>query len=416
MSNSQVTGAKRHFKFHMRILTFTSLFPNAVQPDLAIFVFQRTVHLARQTENSVIVVAPVPYFPSWLPLSRWKIYSRIPLEERVGELEVLHPRYPLFPWIMMSLHAFLIVLGCLAPMIRLNKRFRFECIDAHFVYPDSFAAVLLGKILAVPVVVSARGTDINEYPSSRFIRPLIRWALRNADGVVAVSTALREKIVELGRPREEVRVITNGIDPRLFAMMDRAEARRHLGLSQSADIAVCVAALRPVKGHKPLIQAIALLANRVPKLQLYLVGEGPLRAELESMITELNLKESVFLVGRKPNNDLKIWFNAANVCCLTSENEGWPNVLSESLACGTPVVATRAGGIPEIIDSPELGILVESDAQSIANGLEIALSKDWDRQKIASQAGSRTWAAVAAEVRAYLNECVERWKSQKENK
>lgn len=399
----------------MRILTFTSLFPNAVQPDLAIFVFQRTVHLARQAGNDVTVVAPVPYFPSCLPLARWQLFSRIPREQRSGDLEVLHPRYPLFPWIMMPLHGFLIVLGCLAPMILLKKRFAFECIDAHFVYPDGFAAVLLGRILGVPVVVSARGTDINEYPSSRFIRPLIRWVLHNADGVVAVSAALREKVVELGRSREQVRVITNGIDPRLFGMTDRAEARRHLGLSQSAEIAVCVAALRPVKGHKLLIQAIALLAKRLPRLQLYLIGDGPLRPELETMIAELSLRESVFLVGRKPNSDLKMWFNAANVCCLTSENEGWPNVLSESLACGTPVVATHAGGIPEIIGSPDLGILVEWDSQSIANGLEIALSKDWDREQIAEQSGCRTWAEVAEEVGAYLDECVEKWKSQKEN-
>jgi len=400
----------------MRILTFTSLFPNRVQPDLAVFVYQRTVHLARQPENSVTVVAPVPYFPSWLPLSRWRMFSEIPRDEEVGDLRVEHPRYPLLPGIMMPFHAILIVLGSLTTMIRLKKRFDFECIDAHFVYPDGLAAVLLGRFLGVPVVVSARGTDVNEYPSFRLIRPLIRWALRHADGVVAVSAALGEKIVELGRPREQVRVIGNGIDPQLFAPMDRMEARRRLGLSNNAEIAVCVAALRPVKGHKLLIEAIRLLVTKRAELQLYLVGDGTLRSELEGLVTELGLEKAVFLVGRKSNKELKIWFNAADVCCLTSEKEGWPNVLSESLACGTPVVATRAGGIPEIVNSAELGVLVERDSQSIASGLDVALSKNWDREQIAAHARRRTWEAVASEVGAYISECVEKWKSQRREK
>ena len=397
----------------MKILTFTSLFPNTFQPDLAIFVYQRVSNLARLTGNHVTVIAPVPYFPSWIPLSRWRTFSRIPREERMGDLRVLHPRYPFVARIMMPLHGLLIVFGCLAPMIRLKRRFNFECIDSHFMYPDGFAAVLLGKILGVPVTVSARGTDINEYPSFRWIRPQIRWTLRHASGVMAVSAALREKIVELGRPLDQIKVIANGIDPQLFTQIDRSEARRSLGLPQNAEIIICVAALRSVKRHKFLIQAIRLLTTKHPELQLYIVGEGPLRSELELLLAELNLTESVFLVGQKSNSDLKIWFNAANVSCLTSEKEGWPNVLCESLACGTPVVATRVGGIPEIVTSPEFGVLVEQDSESIASGLEVALSRNWDRQEIARHAANRTWVAVATETKDYLKECVEVWRQQR---
>ena len=397
----------------LRILTFTSLYPNRINPLQGIFIHQRVRHLALHPDNSVEVIAPVPYFPSWLPVPRWQQFSQVPRQEEIDGVRIHHPRYPLLPGISMLAHGMLMYLASLSLVRRLHHENQFECIDAHFVYPDGFAAVLLGRILGVPVVVSARGTDINEYPTFRIVRLLIRWTLRNANGVVTVSAALRNKVVELGRPREQIRVITNGVDPQLFAMMDRAEARRRLGLSQSAEIAVCVAALRAVKGHRLLIEAIPLLAKRHPNLQLYLVGEGPLRPEVEALLAKLNLRESVFLLGQKPNSDLKIWFNASNVCCLTSEKEGRPNVLSESLACGTPVVATRVGGIPEIVGSPDLGVLVERDSRSIADGLEIAFSKDWNRRQIAAHAGSRTWAAVATEVGVYLNQCVERWKSQR---
>jgi teichuronic acid biosynthesis glycosyltransferase TuaC len=397
----------------MRILTFTSLFPNSRQPDLAIFVYRRTVHLAQRPGNSVVVIAPIPYFPTWLPVSRWRVFQEIPREEMVGELRVLHPRYPFLPKIVMPLHAFLMTLGCLLSVRRLKKEFAFDCIDAHFVYPDGLAAVLLGQIFGIPVIVSARGTDINEYPRLRLIRPLIRWALRHATGVIAVSAALRDRIAELGCPPASVRVIPNGTDPTFFRPMDRLEARQSLGLPSKAQIVVCVAALRPVKGQDLLIKAMALLAPVHPGLQVYFVGDGPLRGELERTVSRLNLAEQVHFAGQKSNQELGMWFNAADVSCLTSFKEGWPNVVSEALACGTPVVATRVGGIPEILDSPELGILVDTNKESIAGGLEKALATSWNREQITARAAKRTWRAVAEEVETYLGECAERWKADR---
>src|SRR5260370_20792131 len=124
----------------MRILTFTSLFPNSVDPTYAIFVYQRTAHLAERPRNEVVVVSPIPYFPRRLKTRRWRAASDVPTRENVGTIAVHHPRYFLVPKISMPLHAVSMFLGSLPCCRRLNKEAKFDCIDAHFVYPDGLAA------------------------------------------------------------------------------------------------------------------------------------------------------------------------------------------------------------------------------------------------------------------------------------
>jgi glycosyltransferase involved in cell wall biosynthesis len=293
-------------------------------------------------------------------------------------------------------------IGSLRTAHRLHREMKFDCIDAHFVYPDGLAAVLLGKFLKLPVVVSARGTDINLYPSFRSIRPQIRWAIKHSSGVIAVSTSLLEPMLGLGARPAHSRVIGNGIDLDRFSPIAPAQARNHLGLPGLGMIIVSVGALTPRKGFHFLIPALAQIAPRFPAIHLYILGEGEYRSMLEALIRECKLENQVTLVGKIPNEQLRYWFSAASISCLVSSREGWANVLPESLACGTPVVATRVWGAPEIIVSPELGLLVEQDVQSIAAGLESALIKDWDRQYIAQQAAKRTWQIVAAEVEEFL--------------
>jgi glycosyltransferase involved in cell wall biosynthesis len=380
------------------------LFPTSAAPTYGIFIYQRSTQLAQRPGNEVVVVSPVPYFPKWLKTRRWRAASEALSREEFGGLTVYHPRYLLLPKISMPFHALLMFLGSFARVRRLHRSAEIDCIDAHFVYPDGLAAVLLGKTLGVPVTVSARGTDINLYPSFRLIRPMIRWTLSQADAVIAVSDALKEAMVRLGVDPGKIRVIPNGVDAERFRLMDRDEAKSKLNLPPEVPLLVSVGALIRPKGHLTLIRAFARIAPRHPELKLYILGEGPLRSELDSLIRELKLQDRVRLLGKRPNDELPQWFNAAEVSLLTSEREGWPNVLTESLACGTPVVATRVGGVPEILHSPELGILVDQAVDSVADGLERALLKKWDREAISTQTRARTWSTVAGEVEDVFSE------------
>jgi glycosyltransferase involved in cell wall biosynthesis len=300
-------------------------------------------------------------------------------------------------------------LGSLRLVRQLHKEHKFDLIDSHYVYPDGLAAILLGKLLNLPTVVSARGTDINLYPTMQAIRPQIRWALRRAAGAIAVCKPLRDEMVAVAGPHRDVQVIGNGVDTSRFFPVSQADARKELGLPLGGPIAIAVGSLIPRKGQHFLISAFAQIKDRFPRAQLYLLGEGESRGELENQIQTLGLVSRVHLAGDCPNTRLRYWYSAADVSCLVSSREGWPNVLLESLACGTPVVATGIWGTPEVITSPDLGVLVDQTVSSIASGLESALERRWDREYIASCARSRDWNLVAQEVEEYLESVLDRW-------
>jgi glycosyltransferase involved in cell wall biosynthesis len=327
----------------------------------------------------------------------------IPRVEQIGELTVYHPRYLLLPKISMAIHGLLIFLGSFRLVRKLHKEIRFDCIDAHYVYPDCFAAVMIGKRLGLPVVASARGTDINLFPSFRLVRPMIRWTLRHTAGNIAVCRALGDEMISLGAAKDRVVVIGNGVDLERFQPVDQSEARRKLGIPLDAQVIVSVGALIPRKGFQFLIPAVARIAARFPALRTYIVGKGD-PAELKELCRTHKVEDRVFLVGSRANEELKFWYSAADLSCLVSSREGWPNVVLESLACGTPVLATGLWGVPEILVSPELGIMVTQEIDSIADGLGKTLSRNWDREAILRYARTRTWDVVAQEVDDFLKQ------------
>jgi teichuronic acid biosynthesis glycosyltransferase TuaC len=388
----------------LRVLTFTSLFPNSAQPNLGIFIYQRMAAFAALPGNSLEVIAPLPYAPGWLPHEKSRRLASIPRSEAIGRLTVHHPRYALLPKVSMLFHGRLMAAGSMGLAKRLHQIAPFEVVDAHFVYPDGAAALAIGRALGIPTIVSARGSDINLFPQFRSIRPHIRETLRGAAGRIAVSQALKSAMQEISGSPEEIRVIGNGVDPSRFFRATREEARRELDLPRDDTVIVAVAALLPLKGQDKLIRAVKALLPQFPKLRLYLVGEGPFRKTLESLVRDLDVADRVQLPGACPNERLRLWYSAADLSALASSREGWPNVVLESLACGTPVVATRVWGVPEILGSPDLGILVDGDLSSLTDGLRAALTRPWDAAALASYARSRDWAVVAREVECYFRE------------
>ena len=347
------------------------------------------------------VVAPVPYFPSWLRIARWRALAQIPRVEEIDGMTIYHPRYLMLPRVSMYVQGLLIFLGSFLLVRKLHRQNSFDCIDAHYIYPDCFAAVIIGKLLRLPVVASARGTDINLYPKFRGLRSMIRWTLKNTAGNIGVCRALADEMIALGAPSEKVTVIGNGVDLQRFHPVERTEARRKLEIPDQALVAVAVGALIPRKGFHFLIPAVASIAERFPKLRLYIIGKGD-QTELKALAQSQGIADRVFFIGSRPNEELCFWYSAADVSCLVSSREGWPNVVLESLASGTPVLATGLWGVPEILVSPELGIMVQQQISEIANGLERALTRAWDRNLIINYARTRTWDVVAEEVEQYF--------------
>jgi len=304
------------------------------------------------------------------------------------------------PKVSMALHGLLLFLSILSFIKKFQRDFSFDIIDAHYVYPDGFVAVLLGSFFRKPVVVSARGSDINLFAKFPLIRRFLQYTLNKADTVIAVSQSLKDAMLALHIPEEQIIVIANGVDTEKFYPFSKGEARRKLRLPHHKRILLSVGRLVPLKGFDLLIKALKLLFEERHEQDLYLVivGEGSCRKELEHLIDTLGLCEHVSLVGAIPHQELYFWYSAADLFCLASSKEGWPNVVLEALASGTPVVATDVGGIPEIICSDRLGILTKRDERELAAGIAAALKKSWQSDALVQYARDQTWDSVASAV------------------
>jgi len=385
----------------MKVLVFTGLYPNNVWPNHGVFIKERMTHFGKLDGCEIKVVAPVPYFPTSVKFNwRWRYSQVTPLEIR-DNVEVYHPRYYTIPKVGMSLYGLLMFLSVLGCIRKVQKKFDFDLIDAHFVYPDGFAGVLLGWFFRKPVVVSARGSDINRYSHLPIIRQVLRFTLNKAVRSIAVSMALKQSMIKIGARQDRISVIPNGVSLDKFRPLPKTEARYTLELPPHKRIVLSVGHLTSNKGFDLIITAMQILRDHFHEenLHLVIVGEGIIRRHLERVIDSLHLREVVSLVGAIPHEDLYPWYSAADVFCLASRQEGWPNVILESLACGTPVIATAVGGIPEIICSENVGFLTERDPKKIARAIYVALNKSWQTDYLVEYARSYSWERTALEVR-----------------
>lgn len=377
----------------LRLLTFSTLYPNAARPNHGIFVENRLRHLVASGEVSSVVVAPVPYFPSAAPVfGDWAINALVPSREERHGLTVLHPRYPVIPKIGMSAAPWLLYRAALPFVRRLRAQsVAVDAIDAHYVYPDGVAAVWLGRRLGLPVVLTARGTDVNDIPRHAVPRRLIQGAMAGASALIAVSAALKSAMVALGAPERSVTVLRNGVDTRLFRPpADRAALRGRLGLARPTLLSV--GHLIERKGHHLVVRALIGLTG----CDLLIAGEGPERRHLSALIAELGLGDRVRLLGARPHAEMADLYGAADALVLASSREGWANVLLESMACGTPVVATNIWGNPEVVRSPEAGIITERDASAIAAAAARLLAAPPARAATRAYAEGFSWDETTA--------------------
>lgn len=352
----------------VNILTFTTLYPNEQLPSHGIFVENRLRHLVNTTAMRATVVAPVPYFPfESEAFGKYGAYPRVPKFETRHDIRIYHPRFVLLPKIGMTIAPVLLYLGARSLVRRLAQNgASFDVIDAHYFYPDGVAAALLARDLGKPFVITARGSDLSEIADYALPRRQIAWAAGRASGLVTVCQALKHKLSELGVEESRIQVLRNGVDLDLFQPQDRQSSRAALQVTGTTLLSV--GHLIPRKGHDLVIRALADL----PKLTLLLVGEGPERDRLQQLANELGLFDRVKFMGHVAHTELAQIYSASDALILASSREGWANVLLESMACGTPVVATDVWGTGEVVGAPEAGVLV---AQRTPEALSAAVAK-----------------------------------------
>ncbi len=380
----------------IRLLLFSSLFPNRAMPRHGIFVENRLRHLLAQGDVTAQVVAPVPWAP-W-PISRlsdtYRGWAGAPAADTRHGIEIRYPRYLTLPKIGMHLQPLFMYLAARA---HLARRFRagerFDLIDAHYFYPDGVAAALLGRRFDLPVTITARGTDLNLIPQHPGPRRMIRWAAEQAAHTMTVCQALKDVLVDdLGIAADHCTVLRNGVDLTMFTPPgDRTALRAELGIS--GPTLLSVGHLIERKGHHLVIDSLKSL----PDTRLLIAGDGPEQAALQRQIAQQGLGDRVRLLGAVPHGELARYYGAADALVLASSREGWANVLLEAMACGTPVVATRIWGTPEVVAKPEAGRLApDRTADSLAETTRALLADPPARAATRRYAEQFSWDATSA--------------------
>ena len=390
-----------------RILSVSTEFPNPSEPTKGLFVRARVQAMAKRAPLSVI--APVAFLDYGNPDGRLLAALEIPARRNDQGVEIAHPRW-LYPPFGGWLNAFFLFARLVRPVARSRRAGAVDVIDAHFAHPEGIAAALLGATLRVPFLVTIRGSELR-YQRHRLKRYWMAWALRRADRVIAVSNGLRDLAIALGVDEHRAVTIPNGIDASMFFRRDRAASREKHRIAAGERVVLCAGDLAELKGHHRAIAAIDALSRSGCSTQLLIAGgagrSGRYADALRTLVAERDLEDRVRFLGAVRQETLAELMTAADVFCLASSTEGWPNVVNEALACGTPVVATDVGAVRQMITSDRYGMVVPvNDVDALTAALRGALAAGWDHSAIAAAGQARSWNQVAdavlAEIRAVL--------------
>lgn len=378
-----------------RVVVLTTLFPHAGQPTTGLFIRERMFRVARLLP--LTVVAPVPWFPFQALLRRWKPHFRppAPTVDMQEGIEVQRPRFLSVPGAFKWLDGWFMAVSCLPTLLRLKRGFGCNVVDAHFAYPEGYAATLLGRWLHIPVSITMRGTEVPIARDPRRRRRMIK-ALQRATRIFAVSDSLKRHAVILGVAGDKILVVGNGVDTAKFHRLDRRAVRQRLGVPLDATVLVSVGALVERKGFHRVLECLPALRRRFPGLRYLVVGgagpEGDWSARLRKSVSDLGLEDCVVFLGALAPEELNVPLSAADLFVLATRNEGWANVFLEAMACGLPVVTTDVGGNAEVVANANLGMLVPfGDPDRLAQAIADALVRDWDRDAIVAYAESNSW-------------------------
>lgn len=381
-----------------RVLVYASLFPSPAAPGAGLFIRERMFRVAQRLP--LAVVAPQAWSPVDALIRHWRPGFRAPAPrfERMDGIEVHRPRFVSLPGVLKRADGWLMARCTEATVRRVAAGLQATVIDAHFGYPDGYAAVRIGRRLGLPVVLSLRGSKDQRLLGTA-CEPALREALAGAARLIAVSESLvREVGAPLGQPTQRFTVVGNGVDLARFAPAPRAEARARLGLSLDAPVIISVGNRVPGKGFQRLLPVVARLRRRFPDLVCLIVGggadQGDLGPALAAQAASLGIADAVRLCGRQTPEALRWHYAAADVFALATAYEGWANVFLEAMAFGLPVISTAVGGNAEVVSSPQLGTLVPFwDEAAFETALEDALTRAWSREAILAHAAANGWEA-----------------------
>lgn len=377
----------------MKVCILTTAFPRWPGDERAPFIYEAAKALKNAHIDVCVIAMHRPgtrEYEDWdgieifraryLP-DKWEI-----LQEEGGGIPVVWKNKPLA---RLALLPFMV-----AQSIALLRHAR-DCDIIHANWTLSgFTAWMLRPIHRRPFIVTIQGSDIYQGAQTGWIRFLTKACLDQADAVVALSNDLANSVNALGVHQKTILVIPNGTDTGIFKP----------GLHQRENFILFVGSLIPRKGCKFLIQSFKQISKKYPDIRLILVGIGPDELELKNLVYELGLGDKIQFLGSKTREEISSLMQRAKLFVLPSLEEGLGVVLLEAIACGTPCVASKVGGIPDVI-TEQVGRLVSpGDPQQIANAVIEIIENPGLWQKLSQTARDRAvsvfdWEVIAIQLK-----------------
>ena len=310
-----------------------------------------------------------------------------PTKEELNGVKIW--RTSLFTLTNLSASPLIYTLTCL-DFIFLKSLFLIKQEKIDILHCQGFLSSLLGfflsKLTKIPYIATVQRLESRRNPLKNFI-------YRQADFCIGVSWAVAENFRKIGV--KNIKVIPNGIDLKRFEGLER---KRHDGF-----VVITVARLEKVKGIEYLVKSISNLKSQISNLTCLIIGDGSERKNLEDLVKKLGLQEKVKFLGPIPNEKIPEYLAQADCFCLPSLREGFGIAILEALAAGLPVIGTNVGGIKDIVDNGQTGILVEpQNSQAIAQ----AIQKIYSGQRFAkADLAKYDWQNIALKVLKLYENC-----------
>jgi len=353
----------------MRVLFISNLYPNPLFLNMASYNRQQIAALSEYCE--IDVISPIP----WPAVMKGRYGSSCRKE---GNVTVYHPTYLYTPRMLRGMYGRFFLHSISTVARRLLRQNSYDLIYSSWLYPDSWAAAQLAAEFNLPLFVKVHGSDVNLLQLGKSVTRQSLEVVNRSKKVICVSRALKERLIELGAPEAKLEVLYNGVDRTIFHPMDRQALRRELNILQDEFVVLFVGNLKKDKGLGELISAYSLFLAQHPgqNSHLVLIGTGHYESNSRRLLGEMGIEDKVLFLGSRVLTDIARWMNAANVLCLPSYMEGVPNVVLESIACGTPVIATNVGGIPELLDGNNIILVPPKTIEPLAAALSEVMQMD----------------------------------------
>ena len=382
----------------MNLLLVTNLFPTPYDPERGVFTLQLVKRLQHYCQ--VTVVCPLPWFPNWpvlRNLEKYAQFAQTPVRYNIDGIEVHSPKYPLLPKVSENRHADFMYMGIQRYILNLHKEIGFDAVNSQWLYPDSVAVGQILKKIDIPHIATGLGCDVNHDTYEPIKGDKILSMLNDCRAVTVVANSLKDELIGHKIVDRKISVIPNGIDINQFKILDKKHCRQQLSIDTELPVILYVGRLSVEKNVETLINACAQVISAGNPVQLYLVGDGPLEDSLKMLTKELDIEKYVHFVGKVDHSKISIWMNASDYFCLPSLREGCPNVILEALGSGVPVIASRVGAIPDVVNANSGILFTPTKIEELASAIAQAIERNWSARDIAASVGKLSWEHAAAQ-------------------